>query len=68
MIKFIRIQQNQEYFYTFSVSKGRYELLAYTYQEIQLLIVREGRKKRCYEIQISGVSKPNKNGEFLVLR
>lgn len=41
----IRIQQNQECFYAFSVSKGKYELIAYTYQQIQLIIVREGRKK-----------------------
>lgn len=41
----IRIQQNQEFFYAFSVSKGKYELIAYIYQQIQLIIVREGRKK-----------------------
>lgn len=41
----IRIQQNQECFYAFSVSKGKYELIAYIYQQMQLIIVREGRKK-----------------------
>lgn len=65
MIKLVRIQQNQECFYTFSFSKGKYELVAFAYQQIQLIIVREGKKKD--EIQVSGVSKlNNKNGKFLV--
>lgn len=48
MIKLFRIQQSQECFYSACVSKGEYEFVAYMNLQIQLVIVREGRRNFYY--------------------
>lgn len=52
MVKLMRNQKNQECFYSECVSKGRYELVAYMYQQIHLVMVREGKKNVHYDIHI----------------
>jgi len=65
MIKLIRLQQYQECFY--SVSKGKHELIAYTYWQIQLIIVWKEGKKILWDIGIWESKLRNKNSRFLVL-
>lgn len=68
MVKFMRNQKNQECFYSECVSKGRYELVVYMCQQIQTVIVREGRKNVHYDTHIPRLFKlNNEKGKILVL-